>query len=79
MLNEQPLPSVPRVRWPSRWASSRGMQEHRARTVAWSLAPIALGHALYRRGGSHRSTGPGGAANAAHPGRRRRALVALGV
>jgi hypothetical protein len=25
---------------------ARGMQEHRAREVAWSLPPIALGHAL---------------------------------
>ena len=28
------------------FAVARGMQEHRARAVAWSLAPIALGHAL---------------------------------
>src|SRR5437867_13271710 len=27
-------------------AVARGMQEHRARAVAWSLPPIALGHAL---------------------------------
>jgi hypothetical protein len=29
------------------FAVARGMQEHRARAVAWSLPPIALGHALY--------------------------------
>src|SRR6476659_8358097 len=28
------------------FAVARGMQEHRARAVAWSLPPIALGHAL---------------------------------
>jgi threonine/homoserine/homoserine lactone efflux protein len=28
------------------FAVARGMQEHRARAVAWSLLPIALGHAL---------------------------------
>jgi hypothetical protein len=28
------------------FAVARGMQEHRTRAVAWSLAPIALGHAL---------------------------------
>jgi hypothetical protein len=28
------------------FAVARGMQEHRARGVAWSLPPIALGHAL---------------------------------
>jgi hypothetical protein len=28
------------------FAVGRGMQEHRARAVAWSLAPIALGHGL---------------------------------
>jgi hypothetical protein len=28
------------------FAVARGMQEHRAREVAWSLPPIALGHAL---------------------------------
>jgi threonine/homoserine/homoserine lactone efflux protein len=28
------------------FAVARGMQEHRARAVAWSLGPIALGHAL---------------------------------
>src|SRR4029077_240545 len=28
------------------FAVSRGMQEHRARAVAWSLPPIALGHGL---------------------------------
>src|SRR5439155_306856 len=27
------------------FAVARGMQEHRARAVAWSLPPIALGHA----------------------------------
>ena len=28
------------------FAVARGMQEHRTRAVAWSLPPIALGHAL---------------------------------
>lgn len=28
------------------FAVARGMQEHRARAVAWSLPPIVLGHAL---------------------------------
>src|SRR5204863_6268483 len=28
------------------FAVARGMQEHRARAVAWSLPPMALGHAL---------------------------------
>jgi hypothetical protein len=28
------------------FAVARGMQEHRARAVAWSLPPIALGHGL---------------------------------
>ena len=28
------------------FAVARGMQEHRAQAVAWSLPPIALGHAL---------------------------------
>ena len=28
------------------FAVARGMQEHRARAVAWSLPPITLGHAL---------------------------------
>src|SRR5258705_13185004 len=28
------------------FAVARGMQEHRSRAVAWSLPPIALGHAL---------------------------------
>ena len=28
------------------FAVARGMQEHRAKAVAWSLPPIALGHAL---------------------------------
>ena len=28
------------------FAVARGMQEHRVRAVAWSLPPIALGHAL---------------------------------
>jgi hypothetical protein len=28
------------------FAVARGIQEHRARAVAWSLAPIALGHGL---------------------------------
>src|SRR5206468_363127 len=28
------------------FAVARGMQEHRTRGVAWSLPPIALGHAL---------------------------------
>src|SRR5712675_1661299 len=28
------------------FAVARGMQEHRAGAVAWSLPPIALGHAL---------------------------------
>lgn len=28
------------------FAVARGMQEHRARAVSWSLVPIALGHAL---------------------------------
>jgi len=28
------------------FAVARGMQEHRASAVAWSLPPIALGHAL---------------------------------
>ena len=28
------------------FAVARGMQERRARAVAWSLPPIALGHAL---------------------------------
>ena len=28
------------------FAGARGMQEHRVRAVAWSLPPIALGHAL---------------------------------
>src|SRR5262245_48320916 len=28
------------------FAVARGMQEHRARAVAWTLPPIALGHAL---------------------------------
>jgi hypothetical protein len=28
------------------FAVARGMQEHRARAVVWSLPPIALGHAL---------------------------------
>jgi hypothetical protein len=28
------------------FAVARGIQEHRARAVAWSLPPIALGHAL---------------------------------
>ena len=28
------------------FAVARGMQEHRGRAVAWSLPPIALGHAL---------------------------------
>jgi len=28
------------------FAVARGMQEHRARAVGWSLPPIALGHAL---------------------------------
>lgn len=28
------------------FAVARGMQEHRAQAVAWSLSPIALGHAL---------------------------------
>ena len=28
------------------FAAARGMQEHRTRAVAWSLPPIALGHAL---------------------------------
>ena len=28
------------------FAVARGMQEHRTRAVAWSLPPIAIGHAL---------------------------------
>ncbi len=28
------------------FAVARGMQEHRARAIAWTLPPIALGHAL---------------------------------
>ena len=55
------------------FAVARGMQEHRARAVAWSLRPYRPGpRAFHRRGGSHCSTGPGGAADAAHPRRRGR-------
>jgi hypothetical protein len=54
------------------FAVARGIQEHRARCSVVARAYRPRPRALYRRGGSHRSTGPGGAANAAHPGRRGR-------
>ncbi len=45
------------------FAVARGMQEHRARAVAWSLPPIALGHALsIGVVVLIAATGPGGAA-----------------